>query len=66
MNTVEMFATQQAIIDLQSKAINSLFLLLMQYVTPEEADDMVVLKTSTKQLNLWQRSELETMRIKGG
>lgn len=44
MNTVEMFATQQAIIDLQSKAINSLFLLLMQYVTPEEADDMDCVK----------------------
>ena len=43
MNTVEMFATQQAIIDLQSKAINSLFLLLMQYVTPE-ADDMDCVK----------------------
>lgn len=39
-----MFATQQAIIDLQSKAINSLFLLLMQYVTPEEADDMDCVK----------------------
>lgn len=44
MNTVEMFATQQAIIDLQSKAINSLFLLLMQYVTPEETDNMDCVK----------------------
>lgn len=44
MNTVEMFTTQQAIIDLQSKTIDSLFLLLMQYVTPEEADNMDCVK----------------------
>ena len=37
---MEIFCAQQAIIDLQSKVINDLYLQLMQYITPEEADSM--------------------------
>ena len=40
MNMMEIFCAQQAIIDLQSKVINDLYLQLMQYITPEEADSM--------------------------
>jgi hypothetical protein len=40
MSMTEVFCTQQAIIDLQSKAIGKLFMQLMQYITPEEADSL--------------------------
>ena len=40
MNMMEIFCAQQTIIDLQSKVINELYLQLMQYITPEEADGM--------------------------
>ncbi len=55
MNVTEVFCTQQTIIDLQSKVINELYLQLMQYITPEEADSLDCIAKINK------AAELKTM-----
>ena len=43
-NPVEIFQTQEAIIRMQSRIIDKLFLQLSQYVTVEELDDCEIVK----------------------
>jgi hypothetical protein len=53
MNTVEIIDIQSTVISMQSRVINELFILLSNYLTAEELDNISVVKTINEVANIY-------------